>query len=328
MVEKILNQPEVWQIYVQLPESPLKNLNSYVIRSREKSLIIDTGFNRAECREALLEGIRELGLDLTKTEVFLTHLHADHIGNSDVFTEAGCKIYMSETDYACYRLYRHEETRKTVEDIFSREGFPDDEIAQQATKNHGRIFNPKLFINATTVKDGEMIKVGDVEIQCVSTPGHTPGHMMLYLPKEEVLFTGDHILFDISPNISIWLDVPLSLKDYMESLKKAKELSVKMALPAHRTAHLNYYERIDQLLHHHELRLDEIYDAVKEYGPATAYEIAQHIKWSMRGKPWSEFPVNQKWFAIGETLTHLYLLMDRGLVVKTEGETVNFYSIK
>ena len=43
-------------------------------------LVIDTGFNRQECREALWAGIRELKLDMSATVLFLTHYHEDHIG--------------------------------------------------------------------------------------------------------------------------------------------------------------------------------------------------------------------------------------------------------
>ena len=56
MVEKILDHPEIWKIYVELPDSPLKNLNSYVIRSNGEALIVDTGYNRPECRLALWDG--------------------------------------------------------------------------------------------------------------------------------------------------------------------------------------------------------------------------------------------------------------------------------
>jgi len=42
-------------IEVVLPNNPLKALNSYVIKGNEKSLIIDTGFNREECIDALFK---------------------------------------------------------------------------------------------------------------------------------------------------------------------------------------------------------------------------------------------------------------------------------
>lgn len=51
----------VYTFKIVLPNNPLKWLNCYVIKGN-KNLLIDTGFNRPECREALLDGMRELDL--------------------------------------------------------------------------------------------------------------------------------------------------------------------------------------------------------------------------------------------------------------------------
>jgi len=42
--------------------------------------VIDTGLNRKECLEAMETGLREIKVDLGKTDFFITHLHADHFG--------------------------------------------------------------------------------------------------------------------------------------------------------------------------------------------------------------------------------------------------------
>ena len=57
MYEKIYSNPDIYKIYVPLPNNPLKNLNSYVVKTENKNLIIDTGFNMPECYEALTEGL-------------------------------------------------------------------------------------------------------------------------------------------------------------------------------------------------------------------------------------------------------------------------------
>lgn len=50
-------EENIYSIYVPLPENPLRNLNSYLIKGEGgRSLLIDTGFRRDECREALLAG--------------------------------------------------------------------------------------------------------------------------------------------------------------------------------------------------------------------------------------------------------------------------------
>ena len=55
MTEQIYKNPDIYKIYVPLPNNPLKNLNCYVIKTKDKNLIIDTGFNIEECYNALKE---------------------------------------------------------------------------------------------------------------------------------------------------------------------------------------------------------------------------------------------------------------------------------
>ena len=72
--------PGLYRLKIPLPESPLKFLNSYIIKGPDKNLLIDTGLNRKECLEAMQDGLAKLKVDLKKTDIFITHLHADHFG--------------------------------------------------------------------------------------------------------------------------------------------------------------------------------------------------------------------------------------------------------
>ena len=311
---KIWDDPEIYRIQVDLPQNPLRSLNVYVIMTPEQNLLIDTGFNRIECRESLWHGIRELGLDMKKTSLFLTHLHSDHTGLADDFTLQGCPIYMGRIDYAYLRRVKYGSNLTVMEELFQQEGFPSEELARQGLENQGRRYSVSQMFPAQLVDDGTVIRLGDLEARCVHTPGHTPGHMALYLPKQEILFSGDHILFDITPNIAVWNGVPNSLADYLNSLEKIRKLPIKVAFPAHRRGEGDVYRRIDALEAHHEARLNEIYRAVEAHPASTAYQIAGMITWSAHGLGWEQFPPHQKWFAMGETLSHLYYLRDKGLV--------------
>ena len=96
MCQEIL--PELFQLKIPLPESPLKYLNSYVIRDAERSLIIDTGLNRRECLEAMQAGLRQLGIDLKKADFFITHLHADHFGLVGKLATDASDVYFSRPE--------------------------------------------------------------------------------------------------------------------------------------------------------------------------------------------------------------------------------------
>lgn len=44
------------------------------------------------------------------------------------------------------------------------------------------------------VEDGQKLKIGDIEVEVIHTPGHSPGHVMYYFSKEKALIGGDLII--------------------------------------------------------------------------------------------------------------------------------------
>jgi glyoxylase-like metal-dependent hydrolase (beta-lactamase superfamily II) len=96
MFEEIM--PHLYRIIIPLPNSPLKELNSYVIKADDRNLIIDTGFNRTVCFEAMQEGLRALDIDLSKTDFMLTHMHADHTGLISRLVTDTSAVYFSKID--------------------------------------------------------------------------------------------------------------------------------------------------------------------------------------------------------------------------------------
>ena len=166
-----------------------------------------------------------------------------------------------------------------------------------------------------------MLCYGGYELRCLATPGHTPGHLCLFDEKRKLIFLGDHVLFDISPNICAWNGVPDSLGDYLRSLELMKSLDIETALPAHRArGELTLSERAQQLIEHHRLRLNEAERLVHEHPGITAYELAGLMTWRIRAKNWADFPPSQKGFAFGETLAHLDTLLASGAIERLFGE--------
>ena len=326
MVDLVRKDPNIYRIRIELPRNPLKNLNIYVLQTPGRSLVIDTGFNNPECHEALWAGISELNLDLSSTALFLTHFHADHIGLVWDFVERGVPVYMGKREYEYSKKINAENIVGGMNVTFTQEGFPGGLQMRHIGESKGRLEIPRPGFPVNVIEDGDDLPMGDLKVQTICTPGHTPGHTVLYLPKQQLLFTGDHILFDITPNISIWPSVPHSLADYLASLKMARKIPVRASFPAHREAGEDFYQRIDQLLEHHRCRLDEIQQTVIDHPGITAYETAGLIHWSLRGLSWEMFPYNQRWFAMAETLAHLYYLVDAQRIVRDEsGEFVRYY---
>jgi len=313
LVEQINTGPDIFKINVPLPNNPLRNLNCYVLKTPHKNLIIDTGFNLKESKQALLEGLAKLEIDMAETEVYATHMHADHTGLIGEIIRDDTIVYMSKQDYEYMVMYMTGGWR-IVGTHMGQEGFSQDEIEENRRFNPSRNYATGKMFDPHLVRDGDNIRIGPYVLTVISVPGHTPGNTCLYMENEKILFTGDHILFNITPNIVIWPGMEDSLGSYLKSLEKVRKLDIRLALPAHRTNDMDIYKRIDQLIDHHEKRFEEVERILKEHQGISAYDVASHMKWSMRGKDWSEFPAHQKWFAVGEARAHLDYLVLRGRV--------------
>lgn len=62
MMEEI--RPGLFRVEIPLPENALRALNSYLIKGNSRNLIIDTGFNREECFQAMQNSLHKLSIDL------------------------------------------------------------------------------------------------------------------------------------------------------------------------------------------------------------------------------------------------------------------------
>ncbi len=318
----------IYSIEVDLPENPLRWLNSYFISGGTdgRNLVIDTGFNRPECHEALLGGLKELNADFGRTDVFITHSHSDHCGNAGLLESLGCRVFMGEKDYKRLSFSKTERIH-SADARMLLEGMSQSLIDETYAHNPAIIYRSEKF-SATLLNEGDELSYGGYTLKAVFTPGHTPGHMCLFDSKNKLMFTGDHVLYDISPNITFWPDAVDSLGDYLESLKKVRNLDVVTALPAHRNLPvITLAERVDQLLDHHDRRLAELVNAAAEHPGSTAYELAGLVHWRIRARNWEEFPPAQKWFAVGETIAHLDYLTIRGKIRREEADNVRVYYI-
>ena len=67
MAEQIVR--DLWRLEIPLEGNPLKRLNSYLLIG-ERNLLIDTGFRTSSCMVAMQEQLKELSVDLNKTDIF------------------------------------------------------------------------------------------------------------------------------------------------------------------------------------------------------------------------------------------------------------------
>ena len=313
MAEKLAEN--LFTIPVPLPGNPLKNLNVYLLAG-ERNLLIDTGFHLDACREALLAGLRELRVDMDRTDIFLTHLHSDHTGLAPDIAGPNTRIFIGEKDLSHMPGSHSDFSWADSDRRFAAEGFPWPLLRELVERNPAQGLSPVPYDDYIPVSDGQIFSYGGHRFQAIWTPGHTPGHMILWEEETGICILGDHVLFDITPNVTRWHGVTDSLGDYLHALEQVRTLPVPLPLPAHRAVHAPFQDRCDALIAHHGRRCREVLRILRDGGSMTAWDIAAGMTWRIRARNWSEFPTPQKWFAVGEAMAHLDHLIALGLVAR------------
>ena len=140
--------------------------NCYLIRrdGASEALIVDPG----EEAPRLLATLEEM--DARLAAILLTHTHFDHVGAVAPVAEAtGAEVWVPEGE------------RMVLADIMSYVPFPG--------------FGPFDSYEAEhTLVGGERLELAGLEIDVLSTPGHSPAHVTFSIPDEDAVFSGD-VLF-------------------------------------------------------------------------------------------------------------------------------------
>lgn len=311
--------PNIYQLQIPLPEKRLSTLNAYLIKTDEGAMLIDTGWNTDLAYKALLSQLAELNLTPADLKfIVITHFHPDHFGLSErlsLVTNASFIQHEVEINLLTIRKSDTDKALTSMEKWLNRNGFP---VTGSGELRDMTLSVYKLGTNnspVVAVKGGERIHLGPYDFEILWTPGHSPGMICLYEEKFGYLFCSDHVLAHTTPNISLFSEQAGNpLGDYFQSLRNVAQLPVLQAFPAHGKIITNLPERVEEMIIHHEERLNEMLVVCQEK-PINAYAIASRVTWSMK---WPEMPMFHRRFALLETLAHLELLRRRGQLVKNE----------
>ncbi len=316
----------IYQMRIPIPDNPLGYINTYLIKSDEGSILVDTGWNTEEAFNSLRDRMNSYGVNFSDLKyIFITHIHPDHyglVGRIDKFTDAKLIIHKNDKDLLNSRYIQTEDLVDDMTEWLRINGVPEEEQTYFSRSSLSILGYIDVAMPDLVVNGGEKITLGDNDFEIIWTPGHSSGHICLYEKNQKSLFAGDHILEKISPNISMNNQtVNNPLVDYMNSLNLMKKLEVDRVLPGHGKVFSSFSARIDQLLIHHENRLIEMLENFQGE-PLTAYQIAVRTTWFL---PWEKLPPFSKRVAVTETLAHLELLMTRGSLSKKQKAGIMYY---
>ena len=167
------------------------NIFSYLVGDEESGecLFIDPA---SECEMLIKKA--ESGRMAVKY-IVNTHSHIDHVmGNREMARKTGAKVIIHEADAAGMQ-----DTPPEILAMFRAENPPPPDIL---------------------VKDGDLIRAGNIELKVIHTPGHTPGGMCLY--RKGMVFTGDSLFVGAIGRTdfpgSSYQDLETSIRDRLYTL--------------------------------------------------------------------------------------------------------------
>ncbi|UKS27670.1 MBL fold metallo-hydrolase [Paenibacillus sp. HWE-109] len=303
---------EITQVKVPLP-FPLRWVNAYLIRGEKGYTVIDPGLHTPDAEATWLQVLQERGIGFEHIEqIVLTHHHPDHYGMAGWFQErTGAPVLLSETGLAQVQLLWGAEQPMSalLLTLFARHGFPQDGL-DEMTKHmvsFVELVSPQPQV--TLLREGP-VRLGNRVYEAIETPGHAAGHLVFYDAEAEVIFCGDHVLPQISPNVSFLPQVEENpLGAYLSSLQEIGRLPVKMAYPGHREPWQGFGARAAELVRHHHERLALMESQLS--ASLSAYDVC-------RATFGDRLSIHQMRFALSETIAHLILLEDEGRIRKDD----------
>jgi glyoxylase-like metal-dependent hydrolase (beta-lactamase superfamily II) len=268
-------------------------VNIFLFRDGAHVDLIDGGMNLPESMAMVREALKRVGG--RPRRLVVTHIHPDHYGAAGPLVDPR---YL-ELETLVAEVGRH----------LSLHGVPGSEVEE--LKNASRsLRNFVTPAEADVQLDGaETLELGGRQLVVHWTPGHSPGHVCLFDPHARLLFSGDQLLAETSPNIGLHpQSTPNPLDDYLAALRRLAELEPRVVFPAHGRRLENTTEVVDGLIAHHERRKDRIAELVADR-ELSAWQVALEV-WGHREHIW------ERRMALQEGLAHLQSLAVAGRLEK------------
>jgi len=293
----------------------LQHVNVFLLRDGKGFTLVDTGLQTDESRAALEQKLAVLEIPVPRiTRILITHIHPDHFGLAAELREraqAELVIHRLEVALMEPRYARAEDLVHDVAEWLSKNGVPPEEAefiksASMAAREFVTVVEPDVLLEGA-----ERLPIEDSELEVIWTPGHSPGHCCFYWPSRRLLFSGDHLLPKISPNIGLHPQSGADpLDDYLQSLARIGRLEVDLVLPAHGDPFDGHRARIATIEQHHEERKAALVNLARD-GAKSGWELAGGLFHGIRDRN-----VFQQRLALQETLAHCQSLAVDGRLRK------------
>jgi glyoxylase-like metal-dependent hydrolase (beta-lactamase superfamily II) len=305
--------PGMWRLIFPIPTF-LKAVNAYLVRDHDGYAFVDCGMDTEECWSALHTQLAALGLPVSAIKTIVaTHGHPDHTGMADrIRSESGADVWLHGSELPFINYRRSDNSAELLRAWLLRFGVPVETADQLAAHvREGDKATPAVK-PTHLLESGQVLKMGDYTFEAQWTPGHTPGHVCLYEPTQHMLLSGDHILQDVAPNVSMQ---PFSdenpMPGYLRSLDWLSELPIERTLPGHGQPFPSPRERAAALIGHQRDRQAHLRTLLTPK-PQTAWQLAAQVWAHSKPNTWNDFQPRLRRNAMATLAAHLELLADSG----------------
>jgi ribonuclease/clavin/mitogillin len=216
---------------------PATTTNVFVVTDGTTAVLIDAGYEHEQAHQAVVDYWKSIGSPRVEA-ILLTHYHRDHTPGAKFFASYfDCPIFAHALEVP----------------------FVEKEI--EPAKVTG------------TLGEGDILRIGELELHVLHAPGHTHGCLNFWLPEDSVLFCGDNVV----GLGTTWIGPPDGdLTAYLATLRRLKTYGASWIAPGHGEMIANVEEKIDffigrrlereeqivQLLTERSRTVDELVDAI------------------------------------------------------------------
>ncbi|MDV4151442.1 MBL fold metallo-hydrolase [Clostridium sp. AL.422] len=200
-----------------------------VIKDKDNLTLIDTGYpGQIDYIKAELE---KDGLDVNNIKtIILTHHDIDHMGNVKAILKLVSNIevitFDKEADYinGSKTPYKVEYMEKNLNKL--------DEKGREFYNLFKLFYDNNKIDVIKTVNDNDVINKGEA-IRVIATPGHTLGHMSLYIDKYKLLIAGDLLISKAGEVTTCPKELNYDNDMYLKSINKIKKLDIETVICFH-----------------------------------------------------------------------------------------------
>ncbi len=321
-------RPRLW--WARLPQPfRLNHVNIWLLEDADGYTAIDAGCDTPQVRASWERLAETFFKDKPLLRIVLTHGHMDHIGAASwvMRTLHVPEFVATPLEWHAARTRLLDAQRPpgaAARDFMRRHGCADlleADFASDMSNIRNYMGEPPDFFSR--VDHDSRITMGGREWRVIRAGGHADGHASFYCDDDRILIAGDQILDRITPVVGVFPTEPLGdpLSHYLESLKWFRRMSEEtLVLPSHGRPFFGLHRRLDQLTHHHEMRLAETARLVGS--PASAREVATSLfRDAMR--------TGHARLGLAETLAHLHHLVTEGRArrLTTERDETLFHAV-